>query len=82
MLFRSDRPGGPRGPGGPSGPSDLLTGSWQDAECKCLLEILAVLAGAVRNLSVLLGGMNIFLMLNNNLLKSPLNSIKSLYSNA
>ena len=42
-------PGGPGGPGGPSGPGDLLTGSWQDAECECLLELLTALTGAVRS---------------------------------
>jgi hypothetical protein len=40
----------------------LLTGSWQDTECECLLEILTALTGAVRSLSVLSGGMNNLLM--------------------
>ena len=40
----------------------LLAGSWQDTECECLLELLAALTGAVRNLSVLSGGMNNLLM--------------------
>ena len=40
----------------------LLAGSWQETECKCLLELLAALTGAVRNLSVLSGGINNLLM--------------------
>ena len=41
----------------------LLTGSWQEAKCECLLELLTALTGAVRNLPVLSGGMNNLLML-------------------
>jgi hypothetical protein len=41
----------------------LLTGSWQEIKCECLLELLAALTGAIRNLSVLSGGMNNLLML-------------------
>ena len=33
---------------GPGGPGALLTGSWQDTECECLLELLTILSGAVR----------------------------------
>jgi hypothetical protein len=40
----------------------LLAGSWQETECECLLELLAALTGAVRNLSVLSGGINNLLM--------------------
>ena len=36
----------------------LLAGSWQKTKYKCLLELLAALTGAVRNLSVLSGGIN------------------------
>jgi len=37
---------------------DLLTGSWQDAECECLLELLTALKSG-QELLVLLGGTNI-----------------------
>ena len=40
----------------------LLAGSWQETECECLLELLAALTGAIRNLSVLSGGINNLLM--------------------
>ena len=40
----------------------LLAGSWQETECECLLKLLAALTGAVRNLSVLSGGINNLLM--------------------
>ena len=55
-----DGPDGPGGPGGPRGPEvpevpdgpgglcDILAGSWQDAECECLLELLELLTGPVR----------------------------------
>jgi hypothetical protein len=38
------------------------TGRALDSECKGLLEILTALTGAVRSLSVLLGGINNLLM--------------------
>ena len=40
----------------------LLAGSWQNTKYKCLLELLAALIGAVRNLLVLPGGINNLLM--------------------
>ena len=73
MLFRSpdcpnctnspDGPNGPRGPGGPKvpdGPGDIQAPG----------RLLAALTGAVRNLSVLPGGMNNLLMLLYNIIIS------------